>query len=342
MRAGIYSPYLDTLGGGERYVASVAKVLTDHGWNVDLESPVKGIIAKLESKFGMKLDSVQVVDSIKRGDGYDLCFWLSDGSVPTLLARKNILHFQRPFYKVDGKSLINRMKFFRINKVVVNSKFTKDWIDKEFPIDSYVLYPPVDVSKFKPGKKENVILYVGRFSQLEQSKRQDILLSVFKKLYDSGFKDWKLILAGGSEVGRTSYVDRLKKSAGGYPVKIIENPSFKELKDFYARAKVFWSASGYGVNEVKEPQKVEHFGITVVEAMSAGLVPIVFAGGGHREIIKDGENGILWNATQGLLSKTKKLIDDKALYFKLARNAKRDCIKYSYERFAREFLLLLQ
>lgn len=341
MRAGIYSPYLDTLGGGERYVASVARALMAHGWSVDMESPDKTIVNKLESKFGMSLQGVNVVDSIKRGDGYDLCFWLSDGSVPTLQARKNIVHFQRPFYKVDGKSLINRMKFFRINSVVVNSKFTKDWIDKEFPVDSYVLYPPVDVSKFKSGKKENLILYVGRFSQLEQSKRQDVLLSVFKKLYDSGFKDCKLILAGGSEVGRTSYVDKLKKSASGYPVKIIENPSFKELKDFYARAKVFWSASGYGVNEVKEPQKVEHFGITVVEAMSAGLVPIIYSAGGHKEIVKDGENGLLWNTTQGLLSKTKKLIEDKALYQKLLRNTKHDALKYSYERFEKEFMDLL-
>lgn len=341
MRAGIYSPYLDTLGGGERYVASVAKVLLNRGWNVDLESGNKNIVGKLESKFNISLAGINVVDSIKRGDGYDLCFWLSDGSIPTLQARKNILHFQRPFYKVDGKSLINRMKLFRINKVVVNSKFTKSWIDKEFPVESIVLYPPVDVAKFKPGKKENIILYVGRFSQLEQSKRQDVLVSAFKKLYDSGYKDYKLVLAGGSEIGRTSYVDKLKKRAIGYPIRILENPTFKELKNYYAKSRIFWSASGYGVNELKEPNKVEHFGISVVESMAAGLVPLIFSAGGPKEIINDGENGYLWKTTQGLLSKTKKVTSDKRLYFKLVRAAKASSRQYSYERFEKQFSELL-
>lgn len=341
MRAAIYSPYLETLGGGERYVFSVARVLLAHGYSVDIESVDTSIIGRAEEKFGFNLEGLNVVNSINRGNGYDLCFWLSDGSVPTLLARKNILHFQRPFWNVDGKSLLNRMKFMRINKVVVNSEFTKRFIDKEYPVESLVLYPPVDVKKFKSGKKENLILYVGRFSQLEQSKGQDVLLRSFKKLYDAGNKDWKLILAGGSEVGRTSYVDRLKENAKTYPVKIIENPKFPELKDLYSKAKIFWSASGYGVNETKEPNRVEHFGITLVEAMSAGLVPFVFAAGGHREIMKDSENGFLWKTTSALINKTEKLVSDERLLRRLALAAKKDVQKYSYERFAKEFLSLI-
>src|SRR3989304_7177932 len=109
MRAAIFSPYLDTLGGGERYVTSVAKAFNEKGFDVDVESKDGKIIDKLSKRFGMDLDGINVVASIKRGDGYDVCFWLSDGSVPTLYARKNILHFQRPFFNVDGKSLLNRM-----------------------------------------------------------------------------------------------------------------------------------------------------------------------------------------------------------------------------------------
>ncbi len=341
MKAAIYSPYLETLGGGERYIMSVAKVLLDHNWSVDLESADKEVVSKLEDKFGLKLQGIEVINSIKRGDGYDLCFWLSDGSIPTLFARRNILHFQRPFYKVDGKSLINRMKFFRINKVIVNSRFTKSWVDKEYPIDSVVLYPPVDISKFKSGKKENIILYVGRFSQLEQSKRQDVLLSAFKRLYDSGFKDWNLILAGGSEVGRTSFVDKLKNRAKYYPVKILESPSFKEIKELYSKAKIFWSAAGYKINENKEPGKVEHFGISVVEGMSARAAVFAYAAGGHKEIIKNSINGYLWSSTSQLVSKTKKLIKDNSLYRKILSQARKDAQNFSYERFEREILEII-
>lgn len=342
MKAAIYSPYLDTLGGGERYVMSFARILGENGWSVDLQAANTTILKKIENRFGFKLSGVKVVSSINRGSGYDLCFWLSDGSIPALLARKNILHFQRPFFKVEGKSLFNRMKFFRISKVVVNSLFTKKWIDKEFPIKSEVLYPPVDVGRFKAGKKEKVILNVSRFSQLEQSKRQDVLVGTFKKLFDSGNTDWQLILAGGSEIGANEYVEKLKKTAEGYPIKIIENPSFEEIKALYSFSTIFWSASGYGVNEKKEPNRVEHFGITTVEAMSSKCIPLVFDAGGHKESVKEAENGFLWKKVPELISKTTSIIKDVNLQKKIAKNAERDSKNFSYENFANKVLQIVK
>ena len=41
--------------------------------------------------------------------------------------------------------------------------------------------------------------------------------------------------------------------------------------------------------------RVEHFGISVVEAMAAGAVPLAVGKGGVGEIITPGENGILWD-----------------------------------------------
>ncbi len=124
MKAAIYSPYLETLGGGERYVLSVAKLLAEEGWKVDVAAKNKQILEKASERLNLDLTEVEVVKNINRGEGYDFCFWLSDGSVPRFLARKNILHFQRPFSNVGGKTLISRMKFFRIDTVVVNSHFT--------------------------------------------------------------------------------------------------------------------------------------------------------------------------------------------------------------------------
>lgn len=341
MRAAIYNPYLDSLGGGERYVLSFAKVLKDAGWDVELESKDNNILTKSELRFGLNLSGIKVVRSVNRGSGYDLCVWLSDGSVPTLFARKNILHFQRPFSGVEGKSLISRMKFFRINRVIVNSNFTKRSIDKEFPCQSMIIYPPVDVGGFKPKKKENLILYVGRFSKLEQAKRQDILVRAFKRLFDSGVRDWKLVLAGGSEVGKGKFVDEVQKDAIGYPIKVLESPSFKELRDLYGRAKIFWSAAGYGFSEEKEPNKVEHFGITLVEAMSAGCVPIVFAAGGHKEIINDGKNGYLWTKIGKLVKLTKLLSENQKLVKDLSARARSDAQIYSYARFEKQVLEII-
>ncbi|OGC69212.1 hypothetical protein A2415_01120 [candidate division WWE3 bacterium RIFOXYC1_FULL_39_7] len=202
-----------------------------------------------------------------------------------------------------------------------------------------VVYPPVDIEKFRPKKKkENVILYVGRFSELAQSKRQDVLIRVFRRI---NLVDWKLILAGGVEVGADRYLKKLKKMASGKNIEIVESPGFESLRDLYAQAKIFWSASGYGVDEEKEPMRVEHLGITPIEAMSAGAVPVIFAAGGHRETVKDGRNGFLWKTKNGLRIKTRRLINDPKLMNRIARAAKMESKKYSYERFEKEIIDLL-
>jgi len=341
VRAAIYNPYLDTLGGGERYSLSFARVLAAKGFSVDVQWEEATIKGKLENRFGMQLNEINIVPDVKRGGGYDVCFWVSDGSIPTLGARKNFLHFQFPFKGVKGRSLLNRMKLFRINKIIVNSAFTKGFVDEEYGVDSTVIYPPVDVEKIPSGKKENLILFVGRFSQLEQAKNQHVLVGAFKKFYDAGAHDWELTLAGGVEVGVDVYFNRLQRLSEGYPIKIVKSPDFRQLRQLYARAKLFWSAVGFGVNAAKEPKRVEHFGMTVVEAMAAGAIPIVFDEGGHKEIVEQGKNGFLWKSLGQLLKFSKNVTRDKALARDLSLGAKRDADRFSYDKFEKSILEIL-
>ena len=338
MRAAIYNPYLDTLGGGERYTLSFAKVLSDNDWDVDVEWKNEEIKNLSRKRFGMDLGKINIVPDIKRGDGYDLCFWVSDGSIPTLKSRKNLLHFQVPFHNVSGNSLLNKMKFFRVDKVICNSEFTKKVVDREYGIESEVVYPPVPVADIKSKRKENLIIYVGRFSNLKQSKGQDVLIKAFKSLVNGGLTDWKLIFAGGVEVGAGDYVEKLKTMANGYPIEIIKSPDFKTLKELYGKSRIFWSASGFDIDGNKFPEKMEHFGITVVEAMAAGAVPIAYNAGGHKEIVKDGVNGYIWDSLSSLISKTKKIISDRKVWTTLSKEAKKDSQNFSYERFETQVL----
>ncbi len=333
MKAAIHNPYIDTLGGGERYTLAFAKVLSDRGYQVDLEWKSPNIISLLENRFGFSLDKINVTENINRGDGYDLCFWVSDGSIPALRSRKNLLHFQVPFQKVKGKSLMNRMKLFRVNRIICNSKFTKKIIDAEFGINSLVIYPPVSVSEIKPKRKENIILNVSRFSKLMQSKHQDILVKVFKKFVTNGNSDWKLVLAGGAEVGDGGYTDELIKMSDGYPIDIIKNPGFKFIRELYGKAKLFWSASGFGIDENQNPMSVEHFGITAVEAMAGGAVPLVYNAGGYKEIVEDGSNGFLWTKESELLKISEKLINNKSLFRRISLAGVTDSLRFSYEKF---------
>jgi len=337
-KAGIYDPYLDTLGGGERYCLTLAEFLLNSGWEVDLFWEKEDLKEKIGERFQISLKRVNFVyipkkllKKVEIHRKYDLLFWLSDGSVPFMFAKKNILHFQIPFKNVGGKSFLNKFKLKLIDEIICNSQFTKEVIDGEFGIKSIVIYPPVDVNKFKSGKKENIILSVGRFSRLMQEKGQEILINCFKKITQEGLRGWKFILAGGSEVGGSDLVERLRLLAKGYPIEIFENISFRQLVDLCSKAKIFWAANGYGIDEDKNPEKMEHFGISVVEAMSAGAVPLLIKKGGFREIIEDGKSGFFWESTDELIGKTLQL-SGKSLE-KIARQARQRSLHFAKEKF---------
>lgn len=334
-KAAIYNPYLDTLGGGERYTLTFAKVLAEEGYDVDIEWNDISIKEKLSQRFGLKLsDKIKVVNSVNRGEGYDIIFWVSDGSIPTLRAVKNYIHFQFPFHDVNGRSLLNKMKLFRIEKNICNSNFTKKVIDQEYGINSVVLYPPVATDLYKPKKKVNQICYVSRFSNLTQNKGHDVLIKNFKKLSeDQKFKDWKLVLAGGVEVGADEYLRKLKKLAEGLNVEFLESPNISSLQDVFGKSKIFWSAAGYGESELNNPEKVEHFGISLVEAMSAGCVPIVYEAGGYREIIHNEVNGFLWNEDSDLISITKKVAKDNKLRISISKESINSSKRFDYPSF---------
>ena len=341
MKAAIYNPYFDTLGGGERFTSSFIKVLVEKGYSVDIEWKDKSIVKKVEDRFGIKLNNTKVVGDIKRGDGYDVCYWITDGSIPLLKSRNNVLLFQEPFKGVKGDSLMNRMKFIRINSSICYSDFVKKIIDEEYRIKSKVVPPAVDVERFKGKKKENVILYVGRFSTLKQSKNQDVLVKAFKKMCDDGLKGWRLILAGGVEVGVGDFVVELRELSEGYPVELVESPTLKNLESLYGKAKIFWSATGFGVDESKNPEKMEHFGITVVEAMSANCVPLAFNGGGHKEIVKNKFDGYLWSTKDELISETFRLIRKKDLLQEMSEKALKSSKRFGYEKFKKRISTLL-
>lgn len=346
-RAGIFDPYLDTMGGGERYCLTLAEALLRKGWEVDFFWNDDSLKAKLQEKFGLEIDRVNYLsysprknNLLKRRDiesNYDLLFYVSDGSIPFMFGKRNFLHFQVPFKKVLNRSLKNSIKLKTIDAIICNSMFTKKVVDENLGVNSVVIYPPVDIKPIKPLKKEKIILSVGRFSQLLQNKRQDVLVKAFKKMIeDNLLHSWKLILAGGSEIGGKEFVETLKKISAGYPIEIMENIPFEKLIDLYGHASIFWSASGYGIDENIEPEKVEHFGISTVEAMAAGCIPIVLGKGGQKEIVEEGETGFLWQNEEELINSTKRLINNTDLVKTMSQSAIKRSKVFEKESFYRK------
>lgn len=345
MKAGIFDPYLDTVGGGERYAMTLAEALLKRDWQVDVFWPDEKIKEKITQKFSLDLGGLKfnnysprvgnLCRKIKKEMSYDLLFYFSDGSIPTMFGKKNLLHFQVPFHNVQGKKLANKLKFKLIDKIVCNSFFTSKVIEKEYGVKGEVWYPPVSVEDFAPGKKENIILAVGRLEKSLTEKRQDILIETFKKMVGGNLKDWRLILAGGSLIAesKNEILKSLKIKAKGFPVEIKVNVSFLELKELYAKAKIFWHAAGYGADEEKYPERVEHFGMATVEAMSAGCISVVISKGGQKEIINDGTDGFLWETMGDLMNLTLKVIADDKIMTSFSASAIKRSRDFSKEKF---------
>jgi glycosyltransferase involved in cell wall biosynthesis len=212
-----------------------------------------------------------------------------------------------------GPSVTKYSDIDSYQKILPISKFSQHWINKYWHLPSEVLYPPVSIHKFKAAtNKKNIILHVGRFFVGGHSKKQLEMLRVFKELVDAGHTDWELHFIGGVAHGslHRAYVDKIKDEAEGYPVHLHTDAPFSLLQNILSQAKLYWHATGLDENDQKYPVMLEHFGITTVEAMAAGCVPIVINKGGQPEIVTK-EAGYVWETRKQLFALTEELMHNE-------------------------------
>lgn len=224
------------------------------------------------------------------------------------------------------------------------SKYTQNWIKRYWNLPSQVLYPPIDVERFVPGNKQHQILSVGRFFTGSHNKKHDVLIRVFKEMVNDGLAGWKLHLVGG--VGPNDddrkYLQQLCVQAEGYPIEIHTDIPFVDLLKFYSESAIYWHACGFGEDEDRNPIKFEHFGVTTVEAMASGCVPVVINKGGQSEVVQHGRNGFLWNTTNELKALTWQLIRNESLRETLSSAAICDSRRYDRQHFDLQLTALLR
>lgn len=203
----------------------------------------------------------------------------------------------------------------KYDKIIAISEFTKAGIKKYWGHDSVILYPPVDMLYNKNVKKKNYIISIGRFFTLGHGKKQEILIEAFKKMYDSQKIKWELHLVGGlgNEPSSQNFAKHLKDISNGYPIFFHFNTSRKFLVNLLHKSKIYWHATGYGENELKNPMKFEHFGIAPIEAISAGCKPVLYKGGGLPDIIStlNFDQDCLFSSVDELTTNTLKVINNK-------------------------------
>ncbi len=153
--------------------------------------------------------------------------------------------------------------------LIANSRYVADWIYDKYGRKSTVIYPPVEVDKFRPrSKKEDYYIFVGR---LELYKRVDLIIRAFNDLQK------RLVI-----VGDGSEIDNLRSTAENN-IEFVGFQGSEAVSDYLAKAKAFVIA-----NE-------EDFGIAPVEAQACGTPVIAYGKAGVLETVVDGKTGVFFN-----------------------------------------------
>ena len=224
---------------------------------------------------------------------YDIChchFIIPTGLVALWLKKKynldyiitshgsDVLGYNKRFSKVYPIISGRWKEIIREAKVVVTpSKFLQNKIKEITKQGKFEVIPNgIDSTNFKPMKKQNSILVVAR---LFPNKGVQDILDALKPLADElRNKKWKVDIVGDGPY--RSFLENKTKENNLSDLVTFHgwvDRNSKKMKEFYGHAKIFISASYF-----------ESFGMTVLEAMSAGCYPIVSDIDAHREIVKGG------------------------------------------------------
>jgi hypothetical protein len=291
--------------------------------------------------------------NVKSGNHKERVYLIYPRALPTVPITN--YYFRRLYEKITNRlrrgifvNITERLKTYSL--IMANSKFTQFFIKDYWNLDSTVLYPPVELLfqkyQLKNIQKNNWITSIGRFFTLGHGKKQEIMIKAFKKLYDMGYHDWQLHLIGGvgDENNSLRFTQKLQQLAESYPVFFHFNPKRSEVEQILLHSKIYWHATGFGENEHKDPIKFEHFGIAPLEAISAGNIPILYNGGGLKEIIsvlRLNKKKNLFTSIQQLISNTIYFIEQKnninwhAVFQNLEKN-------FSHQVFKSKFLNLVE
>ena len=174
----------------------------------------------------------------------------------------------------------------RSSHVATNSDFSRQaiarWMKKGEPVKISVIAPPVGVEEFRraallPGGRSDTVLVVSRINRSKKLENAVMLARILKRLQiGSG-----MVIAGNlspdDRFGCAYYLQLENMIAlhglSDY-VRIMLNVELEKLQSLMRSSSVYF-----------HPLAEEPFGISVVEAMSAGLMPVVPDVGGPVEFV---------------------------------------------------------
>ncbi|MCC7117874.1 MAG: glycosyltransferase [Anaerolineales bacterium] len=178
---------------------------------------------------------------------------------------------------VSRKLLRMIYKFGKVqpaHQIVAMTEFTKSTLQEQYPLlDSArlpIVYPPVEIQNFLSeygGKRNRAIVTIGRF---DEEKRQIEQIHLAAQIPEISFHIMGF-------VGDQKYFNQCKaliEELGLQNVCLYPNAPHDQMVDILQNSKYFLHTL------INEP-----FGITAVQAIAAGCLPIVHDSGGQREVV---------------------------------------------------------
>jgi alpha-1,2-mannosyltransferase len=185
-----------------------------------------------------------------------------------------------------------RSRVGHTEQLLAVSNFTRSFVRDLWHRDSTTLYPPCPVDLYEDlnGPKKDLVITVGRISP---EKRMEIFLEIARRLPRLRFA-----IIGSVAQDQELYYRRLREHS---PTNVsFTIAPLRKARDIMADAKIYVHSA-----------KNEHFGITIVEAMAGGCVPVVNDSGGPREIVST-DVGCRWKTLEEAVSQISALTNDDA------------------------------
>jgi glycosyltransferase involved in cell wall biosynthesis len=198
----------------------------------------------------------------------------------------------------------------RVNFFIANSNFVKERIKRIYNKTAKVIYPPVDMEKFKLyEKKEEFYLTASRLVPYKKTK---LIVEAFNKMPDK-----KLVVIGKGEEYQA--IKRIAKSN----IEILGYQKDEILVDFMKKAKAFVYAA------------IEDFGIVPVEAMACGTPVVALNKGGTAETVINGITGVLFEKqSKEYIINAINLFEKQKFDFNIIR---KEALKYDKKNFKKLF-----
>jgi glycosyltransferase involved in cell wall biosynthesis len=214
--------------------------------------------------------------------------------------------------------------------IVANSKFTQSVIEKCLGKRALVINPPVASNRIASGanwrNRKNIVVTISRF---RSAKGLEIIPKIASSL-----KDCEFVLIGivdrGSERCLKELSEEVERLRVQDRVHIFKNKPYSFTLAALSTAKVFLHT-----------QSTEAFGMSIVESMAAGCVPIVpRTGGPWFDVLdqKQGKYGYSYESVQGAADIIRLLVENEDLRKGVSARARERAMVFDSSVFERKIL----